>query len=143
MGEWWWWGGGCTFVKQGRVGRAKIKLKSYSYIYFFVSTKCAFFARLRLHAQLCRLRVFSRASCCVALRSPARTLQRTLGLRPGSVACALGVKNPTSWLFFTGLHSAPPSLAGQWKPHTLFCSAAAAAAASCLLSHRPSNPLKP
>ena len=62
-------------------------------------------------------------------RGGACTPRRKCGFRPGSVTRALGVQNCAIRHAFTGSFSASSSLAGQWKPDNLLCSAAAA---SCL-----------
>ena len=72
----------------------------------------------RLHAPVRRLRVFF--SRFLLRGTQERTLRRTLGPRPGSVARALGVQSRASWLFFNGLRSASPSLAVPWKPRNLW-----------------------
>ena len=87
----------------------------------------------RLHAPVRRLRVFF--SRFLLRGTQERTLRRTLGPRPGSVARALGVQSRASWLVFKGLCSAPSSRAGSWKPKRSDLFARSAAVST--VPHRP------
>lgn len=73
-----------------------------------------------MQALLPRTWVFSHVFGCAACWRPTRTLPRTSGSRPSSVARALGVHSRDSLLFFKGVHSALPSRAGPWKPTIRF-----------------------
>ena len=80
-------------------------------------------------------RVFSRALGCGTRGGAACTHGAKFGPRPCSLARALGVQSRSSRQVITGLHSASPSHAGQWKPTSFyFCSAAAL---SCLYHTLP------
>ena len=79
------------------------------------STKCNLFGHL--HALLSWPRVVSRALGCGARRGAACAPQRKCGSRRGSVTRAMGVQSRAIWQVITGLLSASPSLAGQWKTH--------------------------
>ena len=86
-------------------------------LHIFICMECTFFAHS--HALLFRSRVFSRALGCGARRGPACTHGASFGPWPCSVARALGVQSHSSWQVITGMHSASPSLAGQWKLHNV------------------------
>ena len=70
--------------------------------------KCPFFALWQ--AFLFRPRIFSRALGCGARGGGACALRCNFWPRPGSEAHVLGVRSRASWLLFTGLLFATPSL---------------------------------